>query len=710
MRIFQSLFSHACIQAFFSICLAILFFEASAALTPEDDTTLTLSLEALSDGWIQPSVDTANAILSRSQYSAEDWTAWFDKYFNTTDHPFTDDLMSYLGYPVFGWFDDTVHLKLQIGLVGAIWTKATVIVAANKDQLGMVLLHDSRIRQSAFNSHLFFARVSQYGIVEVDTRNTIYQRYKAHISAYPQFFSDAATIDVYNQPLIATLRAQVWASFGDTLPLTESRKAEIAQTIALNGRSGKKRAIWDRHGVLVIDNNQLDDIQLDTNAMLLDAISPGLRNLRFMTVRYFLQPNYEGAPILLKGQTGNLINYYFWLGEDRAWLSFDGAPGSWIGVNSGQAVTWDAWNHIAGTYDGSTMRIFLNGAETGTLAAAGAPVTTSREPLRIGFMPDFNFWMRGTLDDVKIFSRPLMPQEIASEYNLQPISTSSLVCHWKMDESTGTLVANASGLGHHGVNTGAVPVPGRINNGLFFNGYNSTVAVDDRNDLRLDGSLTVEAWVYMANEWPIVYCGSSGMVNTFECKVGAALENSFPDDIAPRIVDIFCIGNNHEFNHIVDAYTVWRNPALNAREKQLIAQAGAVPLQYLRSMCVKSDGTSVFPDAPQEFFASLSNEYFTDSWHTLDLALARFAREYKEPINQFLFFADIYSQGGGVTKVYTIDSVGHITTNSAQIGRDAQGRINRLTRGSRTYHFALDDSGNVTSWTLAANSPAWRLY
>jgi len=338
------------------------------------------------------------------------------------------------------------------------------------------------------------------------------------------------------------------------------------------------------------------------------------------------------------------------------------------------------------------MRVYLNGTESNAKDAPGRPVTLSHEPLRIGCMPDFNLWMRGVLDEVKVFGRALSADEIRCEHQGQSVSAANLVCHWKMDESIGTVVADSSGLGHYGLNTGAVPVPGRINKGLFFDGKDDQVTVEDREDLRLNGSMTLETWVFVANESPWPSSGISEMVNNFGCKVDQWVENSFPDDIEPRMVSVFCAGNCHEYNHVVDAYTIWRNPSLAAREAQLIAQAGTEPLQYLRSMF----GGTIFRDAPQEFFASISNEYFTDSWHTLDIAISRFHRGYREPINQFLFFADVYSQGGGVTKVYTMDEVGHIAVNDAPLGRDRGRRINRITRGNRVYSFVLDDAGNVT--------------
>lgn len=671
-----------------------------ASLTPQDDAALTSCLEDLSRGWVQPSVDQANDILSRPGYSAAEWEVWFDGYFNATGHPFTDDLNNYLFYPVYGWFDDALHLKLQTALIGPMWNKANGIMAANPQQLGRVFYTQPDTRQSAFNVHVFFARMAYYGIVDDAARNQIWETYRQHIQTYPDLFSNAVTIDVMAQPLVALLRAQVWTTFVDTLPLTDTNKGRISQILTWPAGAEKKKAIWDRYGILVMDNNQLDDAQLDTINSLLAAIPSGLSKLQFITVREFLHSPYGALPIVLKGQTGGAINDYFWIGDSRVMNSFDGAPGSWVGPASSQPIRFDAWNHVAGTYDGQTMRVYLNGAESNTLAAAGTPVTISSEPLRIGHIPDFNQWMRGTLDEIKIYGRTLSSDEIASAFDLQPVSAENLLCYWTFEDLIGTQVSDSSGLGHHGQNTGAISAPGRVGSGMYFDGRDDQIIVPDQPDLRLGPAMTLEAWIFVANEWPwLVPAQITDMVNNFGCKVDQATENSFPDDIAPRIVSIFCAGNMHEYNHVVDATTVWPNPSLMARETALINRAGDEPLQYLRSMAVFPDGKSMFPAAPQEFFASLSNEYFTDSWHTLDLALSRFDRGYLEPINQFLFFADVYAQGGLMTKVYTIDALGRITVSDARLGRNDNGQIDRLVRGNTQYRFTLDAAGWVTAWT-----------
>jgi hypothetical protein len=184
--------------------------------------------------------------------------------------------------------------------------------------------------------------------------------------------------------------------------------------------------------------------------------------------------------------------------------------------------------------------------------------------------------------------------------------------------------------------------------------------------------------------------GSPG-VNLFAFPVGSHAGNDFPADIDPVTVQGFCAVLQHEINHMVDGQTISGIPSLSRRRAQLIAQAGDQPAQYLRSMFEPG----FFVANPQEFFASIANEYFSDSFHTLLLAVQRFDAGWQEPINQFLFFAEVYSQGRDSTTFVVQNDQCEYSLHSIPVGRDKQGRIDRFDLPGLTLRFELDDSGNV---------------
>jgi len=188
-----------------------------------------------------------------------------------------------------------------------------------------------------------------------------------------------------------------------------------------------------------------------------------------------------------------------------------------------------------------------------------------------------------------------------------------------------------------------------------------------------------------------------GAVNIFGIDVGGMRENGFPDDVEPYDPDVFSIVVAHEVNHNVDWYYVSRNTTLSERKKVLIERAGCEHMNYLRSMLPDC----FFVQAPQEFFASIANQWFANTTHTLKLALVRFDKGYKEPLNQFLFFADVYSRGGKTTLFYTTDVEGNIKRKEVIVLRDKEGRIVGLVDGKTVYRFTLDLEGYVTSYTIS---------
>ena len=84
-------------------------------------------------------------------------------------------------------------------------------------------------------------------------------------------------------------------------------------------------------------------------------------------------------------------------------------------VNTLTNLPANTWSHIALTYDGTTIKVFLNGAVIGSAAKTGN-IVNSGAPFVIGGRPGgLNF--TGKIDEVEVFSRGLSDSEIASIYN-----------------------------------------------------------------------------------------------------------------------------------------------------------------------------------------------------------------------------------------------------------------------------------------------------
>ncbi|MEO5894995.1 MAG: LamG-like jellyroll fold domain-containing protein [Vicinamibacterales bacterium] len=75
------------------------------------------------------------------------------------------------------------------------------------------------------------------------------------------------------------------------------------------------------------------------------------------------------------------------------------------------------WYHAAATYDGGTMRLYLDGVEVGNAPKAGAIDTNAVAPVNIGRSPEGSNYLRGTIDDVRVYNRALTTGEITEVMN-----------------------------------------------------------------------------------------------------------------------------------------------------------------------------------------------------------------------------------------------------------------------------------------------------
>ena len=92
------------------------------------------------------------------------------------------------------------------------------------------------------------------------------------------------------------------------------------------------------------------------------------------------------------------------------------ANGSERFVSGGNPLTALQWIHLAGTYDGTRQRLYVNGAEVASLPASG-PITESAGPLRMGGNGVWGEYFAGRIDEVRIYNRALSVAEIQADMN-----------------------------------------------------------------------------------------------------------------------------------------------------------------------------------------------------------------------------------------------------------------------------------------------------
>lgn len=85
-----------------------------------------------------------------------------------------------------------------------------------------------------------------------------------------------------------------------------------------------------------------------------------------------------------------------------------------IGTPGSASLPRNTWSHLATTYDGTTLRLYVNGNAVAKRSVS-RPMTTSAKPLKIGGNAVWGEWFKGRIDDVRVYSRPLSSQELKTD-------------------------------------------------------------------------------------------------------------------------------------------------------------------------------------------------------------------------------------------------------------------------------------------------------
>jgi concanavalin A-like lectin/glucanase superfamily protein len=121
----------------------------------------------------------------------------------------------------------------------------------------------------------------------------------------------------------------------------------------------------------------------------------------------------EGTPVLLCRGAWRESGYFLQLYNGR--LRFYLAGVDTLTASRPQAGTWQ---HVTATYGYDLMRLYLNGEKVGEKHVRGVPRATE-EPLylgRYGPSNDSGYFVRGQLDDIRIYNVPFTPGEVANLY------------------------------------------------------------------------------------------------------------------------------------------------------------------------------------------------------------------------------------------------------------------------------------------------------
>ncbi|RKU17001.1 hypothetical protein C6503_11510 [Candidatus Poribacteria bacterium] len=111
-----------------------------------------------------------------------------------------------------------------------------------------------------------------------------------------------------------------------------------------------------------------------------------------------------------RGPTGRNYGLFGHINSGVVHYSFTTNSG-WKSFDAKTVVTDGDWHHVAGTYDGSDFKLYLDGAVDAQVAPGTKPDNHDNF-LFIGGCDIGNYWMTGTIDEVVLYERALSEKEL----------------------------------------------------------------------------------------------------------------------------------------------------------------------------------------------------------------------------------------------------------------------------------------------------------
>ncbi|MGW3351112.1 LamG-like jellyroll fold domain-containing protein [Nonomuraea rubra] len=145
--------------------------------------------------------------------------------------------------------------------------------------------------------------------------------------------------------------------------------------------------------------------------------APNLRLTTGMTLEAWVNPTTVSSwrTVIMKQYTGDLA-YVLSAGSDSNRPHTVIHTTGEVGTGGTASLPLNAWSHLAATYDGTTLRLYVNGVLTSE-RTAGGPIRTDNGVLRIGGNSLWGEHFNGLIDEVRIYNRALNAVQIQTDMN-----------------------------------------------------------------------------------------------------------------------------------------------------------------------------------------------------------------------------------------------------------------------------------------------------
>jgi chitodextrinase len=182
-----------------------------------------------------------------------------------------------------------------------------------------------------------------------------------------------------------------------------------------------------------------------TNARVTVPNTASLQLTTSMTLEAWVFPTT--APTGWRAVVDKTVDgYYLMASTDNG--NRPGVGGTWTDGNKNvfgpSVLPVNTWTHLATTFDGTTVRLFVNGAQVASQAQT-APLRTTTGTLQIGGDSYPNEFFAGRIDEVRVYNRALSAAEIQADMGVAVGTPPPPVLDTVAPTAPGTLTATASG-------------------------------------------------------------------------------------------------------------------------------------------------------------------------------------------------------------------------------------------------------------------------
>ncbi|WP_026098087.1 LamG domain-containing protein [Kamptonema formosum] len=143
------------------------------------------------------------------------------------------------------------------------------------------------------------------------------------------------------------------------------------------------------------------------------------------------------SPVTSRDGKNGLKGYKLYASDNNKWQTWVGNGSSWQSA-VGPDVVLNTWTHVAATYDGTNLKLYVNGNLAGTLATAYVPNTAF--PLRIGAgaseqtPPCYYFF--GSIAEVSVWKVARTAEQIKADMSKRLTGKeANLVGYWPLNDA-----------------------------------------------------------------------------------------------------------------------------------------------------------------------------------------------------------------------------------------------------------------------------------